>query len=29
MFDFPFEGAHRVVDSVAELRHEINTLLEG
>jgi len=27
MFDFPFDGAHRVVDSVAELAAEIKNLL--
>jgi len=29
MFDFSFEGAYRVVDTVAELSHEINLLLRG
>jgi HAD superfamily hydrolase (TIGR01509 family) len=27
MFDFPFEGAYRVVESVDELAHEINQLI--
>jgi len=29
MFDYPFDGAYRVVDTVAELGHEINLLLRN